>query len=369
MEGRTAIDMSNGKYDIPDYGTFSVTLPSASSVFEDRKSEQHDEIKRSIQRLEDELKSNPSMSAESKKIKQEIINGLEGKLYQRKVYKGRALKFLLTGQFGFDVTADYQKGGLVGDLVGGFVDKFSSALSSFGSTGVISQRSATLTYKNSKISGIMLPFVLISESGKNPITDDLDALYRAVLPTFGETGRYSVTEEGAVNVVGSLMDKWGLVRLKEGEKLTDKIAEEGGAISSRVAKVFNVATATVNSYYGVYGQTAPLSYDPTILGSIKGTVGLSVGDYFKCENHLVITKVDVKFSQSCDEWGNPLYAEGNIVFSFVKPIDHITFRGFFKQPGSSLNEVEYQEGSSAIFNQQAVDSFKGLVGDIGQILS
>lgn len=320
------------KYDIPDYGFFNVTLPDASSVFED-----------------------------------ESVNGSSTK----KVYRKRTLRFLLTGPFGFDITAEYQKGGLGGSVVGGAVDAVSSVISSVGPTGVISQRSATLTYKNSKISGITLPFALISETDVTSVTDDLDALYRAVLPTFGETGKYSVSENGIVNVVGNLMNNWGLITLgKNGDKnetLTDFISKEGGAITSRAANALNQASSTLNGYFGVYGQTAPLSYDPTILSSIEGTVGLSIGGYFECKKDLVITKVDVKFSQACDINGSPLYAEGNIFFSFVKPIDHRTFRGFFKKLNLNANVVDTVSGENSFVNVKATEQFKGLATNLKDI--
>lgn len=316
------------KYDIPDYGFFNVTLPDASSVFED-----------------------------------ESVNGSSTK----KVYRERTLRFLLTGPFGFDITAEYQKGGFGGSVVGGAVDAVSSVISSVGPTGVISQRSATLTYKNSKISGITLPFALISETDVASVTDDLDALYRAVLPTFGETGKYSVSENGIVNVVGNLMNNWGLITLDKSETLTDFISKEGGAITSRAANALNQASSTLNGYFGVYGQTAPLSYDPTILSSIEGTVGLSIGGYFECKKDLVITKVDVKFSQACDINGSPLYAEGNIFFSFVKPIDHRTFRGFFKKLNLNANVVDTVSGENSFVNVKAREQFKGLATNLKDI--
>lgn len=373
MEGGLAIIMSI-KYDIPNYGKFIITLPDASSVFEDIDDGKYNSDKiRAVESAIDTWEDASEAVGPLHNIAKGEIAKLERERFRlsdkRRVYKGRELEFLLAGPFSFDITADYQKGGLGGSAVGGVVDTISSVLSSVGPTGVISQRSATLTYKNSKISGFNLPFVLLSEGDKYPITDDLDALYRAVLPTFGETGQYSVTEGGVVNVVGEIMSNWGLVTIDKGEhdNAVSYIASEGGAITSRAAKALNLATSTLNEYYGVYGQTAPLSYDPTILSDIKGTVGLSIGDYFKCERDLVITKVDVKFSQACDTNGHPLYAEGNIMFSFVKPIDHRAFRLLFQSVGTN-NVISTEMGSNSFFNQEAVEKFKGLATNLKDIV-
>lgn len=303
---------------IPDTCKFVVHLPPARSIFDDTT-------------VTEEIRAGGAVLAEITRNK-------------GKKYKKQDLSFILGGQFGFDITSSYERGGAIGKTISSAIGGLNSFLSEFGG-GLISQRAAVLTYKGSSISGIQLPFILINADDKsNFIKSHLDHLYRAVLPTIGDSGDLSIDDNGVFNVTGKALERFGVVsdfnawkdaQLSKGG-VTTKLISDAGTYINIVSKDLN------KNYLGFYGFTAPLSYNPWNIKDIanpENSVGLKIGDYFEVKGGLVITDVKVDFSQATVKNNGPLYATGRITFQFVKLISHADFRKFFiKEEDSSIYE-------------------------------
>lgn len=322
---------------IPDSCKFTVTLPEARSIFDEGT------------------------------VSATLSNGKTRDFKVVKKYEKETLSFILGGPFGFDITSSYERGGAIGKTVSSVISGLNSSLSEFGG-GLISQRSAVLTYKGSNISGLRLPFVLInSKSETNFLKSHLDPLYRAVLPTLGTTGDFSVDNKGVVDALGNALARFGAY--DSYNEIKNKLDDSGGISTKLIGSVgtqLNNVSKTLNSYLGFYGFTAPLSYNPWNVGDVSTpgkSVSLKIGNYFNIPGGLVITGVKVEFSQSEVSLGDskkaPLYATGSIEFQFVKLISHREFRSYF-------SEIEDNAVIRAVSNQG--EEYTGTTQDYYQSL-
>lgn len=249
----------------------------------------------------------------------------------------KTVSLIVTSDFKFNIKANYSSGGFFKSAFG----VVNTWLSQVG-YGLGSMRSSVLTYQGSDITGFTLDFIIVDIEGSDIVLNTLDTLYRTVLPTFADN-----SSSGSTSFISSITNA-GI-----GEKVIstlDDKEKDSGVIVSKVSSALKSADeylGVVNEkYLGLYSFEAPLSYDPSNLLEVgKQTVGVTIGeDYFSCFNELVVTDLNVTLSKELvevNELGGsdtnnskaPLYATGQITFSFIRPVSQVKFRDFFGKRG------------------------------------